>query len=99
MTSAATTTTTHAPPLSTAPAVTHARGRRILRPRGRMAYREKIRRHQRCPADQAPVNVGHREQISGIARLDASSVENRQIAGDTGVTPCNPRAHERVHVL
>src|SRR5882672_12544434 len=65
---------------------------------GRRADRNEIFRHQRRSADQSSVDVGHREQLGRVCRLDAAPVEDGQIP-ESPVVRREARAGEGVHVL
>src|SRR5205807_6112392 len=69
-----------------------------LSPR-RSADRDKVLCRERSPTDQAAVDVGHREQLGGVAGLDAAAVENRQIPRQPLIPRADSRADECVHVL
>src|SRR5438270_8075975 len=54
--------------------------------------RQKIFRHQRCAADEAPIDVRHRENRRRVLRLDAPAVEDRRLL-------LQPLAQECVYCL
>src|SRR5919198_4855785 len=63
---------------------------------GRAQDRQEIRRHERRAADQATVDLRHRENRGSVLRLDATAVKNRRgaphFAGE-------PPPQERMHLL
>src|SRR5437879_1611133 len=69
-----------------------------LSPR-RSADRDEVLRRERGPADQAAVDVGHREQLGGVVWLDAAAVQDRHVRGQCPVARSEPLADECVHVL
>src|SRR5438552_10756694 len=58
-----------------------------------------ILRHERSPADQSAVDVGHRQQFGGVVGLDAAAVQDRHVPRERPVARSEPRTDKRVHVL
>src|SRR6516162_11780040 len=61
--------------------------------------RQKLIRLERGATDQPAIHIRHREQVRGIARLDAATVENAGGGRNFSIPLADPRPDEGVHLL